>query len=235
MPATSLVIANTRLPAPQRIMPLRMRHRTARNQYRIAPAPVGGAAKRVIDFCIAAAALVSLSPVFLLVGLLIAIESPGAIFFRQNRTGFRGRRFKIIKFRTMSVRERGSHAVQAQLGDPRITRLGSLLRRTSVDELPQLINVLLGEMSLVGPRPHALAHDHAFCEAIGDYPLRFVARPGITGEAQVCGARGPTDALEKLQRRLQCDLRYVRDWSLSRDFSILARTLPLVVADKVAF
>src|SRR5262249_1502486 len=125
MPATSLVIATTQLPAPQRVMPLRMRHRIARNQYRIAPAPVGAGAKRMIDFCVAAAALVSLSPVLFLIALLIVIESPGAVFFRQHRTGFRGRRFKIIKFRTMSVSERGRHAVQAQLGDPRITRLGA--------------------------------------------------------------------------------------------------------------
>jgi lipopolysaccharide/colanic/teichoic acid biosynthesis glycosyltransferase len=216
-------------------MPLRVRHRTARLQYRVAPRPVGGAAKRIFDFVAAAAALLVLSPFLVLVALLIQLESPGPVFFRQHRSGFRGRRFKILKFRTMTVVEGGSCAVQAQRDDPRITRLGNLLRRTSIDELPQLINVLHGDMSLVGPRPHALAHDHAFCEAIGDYPLRFLARPGITGEAQVSGARGPTDAVEKIERRLRLDLLYVRGWSMRRDLAILARTVPLVVADKVAF
>lgn len=235
MPATSLVLATTQLPARQQVMPLRVRHRTARLHYRVVPRPVGGAAKRIFDVAAAASALVILSPIFLFVAFLIQLESPGPIFFRQHRTGFRGRRFKIIKFRTMTVIERGSCVVQARRDDPRITRLGRWLRRTSIDELPQLINVLVGDMSLVGPRPHALAHDHAFCDAIGDYPLRFVARPGITGEAQVCGARGPTDAKEKIERRLQCDLRYVRDWSMLRDFAILARTVPLIVVDKVAF
>jgi lipopolysaccharide/colanic/teichoic acid biosynthesis glycosyltransferase len=235
MPATSLVLATTQVPARQPIMPLRVRHRTARLQYRIAPHPVGGAAKRFFDVVAAGAALLLLSPFLLLVAFLIQLESPGPIFFRQHRTGFRGRRFKIIKFRTMMVVERGSCAIQAQPDDPRITRLGNLLRRTSIDELPQLINVLVGDMSLVGPRPHALAHDHAFCDAIGDYPLRFVARPGITGEAQVCGARGPTDEMEKLERRLRFDLSYVRGWSMRHDLAILARTVPLVVADKVAF
>jgi lipopolysaccharide/colanic/teichoic acid biosynthesis glycosyltransferase len=216
-------------------MPLRIRHRSACLQYRVAPRPIGGAAKRAFDFVAAAAALLVLSPFLLLIALFIQLESPGSIFFRQHRSGFRGRRFKIIKFRTMIVVERGSCAIQAQRDDPRITRLGAWLRRTSVDELPQLINVLLGDMSLVGPRPHALAHDHAFCEVICDYPLRFVARPGITGEAQVRGARGPTDAREKIERRLHFDLLYIRGWSFGRDLAILARTLPLIVADKVAF
>ncbi len=235
MPATSLVLAPAQLPALQQVMPLRLRHRTARLHYRIVPRPIGGVAKRLFDMTAAASALIVLSPILVLVAYLIQLESPGPIFFKQHRTGFRGRRFKILKFRTMTVTERGSCAVQAQRDDPRITRLGRLLRRTSIDELPQLINVVRGDMSLVGPRPHALAHDHAFCDAIGDYPLRFVARPGITGEAQVCGARGPTDAPEKLERRLQCDLRYVRDWSMKRDLAILLRTVPLVVTDKVAF
>lgn len=234
MAATSLV-TTAGLPEQVRVLPLRLRHRAARLQYRIAPTPIGGVRKRVFDFCIAGAALLALSPFLLLVALLIRLESPGPIFFRQHRTGFRGKRFRILKFRTMCVTESGRGAVQATRGDPRITRLGALLRRTSIDELPQLINVVRGEMSLVGPRPHALAHDHQFCDVIGDYPLRFLARPGITGEAQVCGARGPTDTPEKLQRRLQCDLRYVRSWSMARDLSIIACTLPLVVTDKVAF
>jgi putative colanic acid biosynthesis UDP-glucose lipid carrier transferase len=235
MSATSLVIAPVNLPESQRILPLKLRHRPAHNQYRIADKPIGGPAKRAFDVCAAAAALLALSPLLVLVAILIQLESPGPIFFRQHRTGFRGRRFRIIKFRTMSVVESGPRVVQAQRGDPRITRLGALLRRASIDELPQLINVLRGEMSLVGPRPHALIHDHAFCDAIGDYPLRFIARPGITGEAQVNGARGPTDVGEKLERRLRCDLHYVLGWSMQRDFAIIARTFPLIVSDKVAF
>ena len=155
--------------------------------------------------------------------------------FRQTRSGFNGRPFKIFKFRTMTVAEDGARVAQAKKGDARVTRVGAWLRRASIDELPQLLNVLHGEMSIVGPRPHAMAHDKAFAEIAEKYAFRHHVKAGMTGWAQVNGARGLTDTPEKIQRRVAFDLWYIRHWSLMLDISILIRTLAVVLQGKNAY
>ncbi len=216
------------------VAPLRRLHATASYQYRVAAKPVGGKAKRAFDVLIAGGALAVLAPLLLLVAALVRLESPGPALFRQRRTGFRGRAFTILKFRTMRTMEDGSCLTQARPGDARVTRLGRILRRTSIDELPQLLNVARGDMSLVGPRPHAVMHDHDFFHLDREYPRRFLARPGITGAAQVAGARGVTDTPEKVQLRLWHDLDYVDAWRLSRDVAILFATVALLFGDRNA-
>ena len=181
--------------------------------------------KRTIDFSLALLGLVFLLPFFAIIALLIVIDSPGNPIFTQMRTGLAGRQFKIWKFRTMSVRECGLSMTQAQRNDNRVTRIGAFLRQTSIDELPQLINVLLGEMSLVGPRPHAIAHDIHFGTLINEYCERFRARPGITGLAQINGARGPTPSISVMANRVNYDLEYVENWSLWLDIKILYKTI----------
>jgi putative colanic acid biosynthesis UDP-glucose lipid carrier transferase len=179
---------------------------------------------RTIDVVVSFSAVLVLSPLLLLVALLIRLDSSGPVLFRQTRTGLNGRTFRIYKFRTMRVLEDGPEIQQAKQGDARITPLGRLLRRTSLDEVPQLLNVLSGEMALVGPRPHALAHDIYYARQIASYGLRFQVKPGITGWAQVNGARGETPTLEHMQRRVGLDLWYVQNRSLPLDFIILLRT-----------
>jgi lipopolysaccharide/colanic/teichoic acid biosynthesis glycosyltransferase len=181
-----------------------------------------------------AAALAVLSPALLLVWAVIRLESPGPGLFRQRRGGFQGRPFYILKFRTMRTCESRSIA-QAKEGDDRTTAIGRFLRKNSIDELPQLINVLLGDMSLIGPRPHALAHDRQFTTVDRRYMGRHHARPGITGLAQVSGARGPTDTHEKIIQRMLFDLEYVRKWSWRMDAEILLRTVRVVLKDRNAF
>jgi putative colanic acid biosynthesis UDP-glucose lipid carrier transferase len=180
---------------------------------------------RTIDVAVSLSALLVLSPLLALLALLIRLDSSGPVLFRQTRTGLNGRTFRIYKFRTMRVLEDGPEIQQAKQGDARITPLGQLLRRTSLDELPQLLNVLSGEMALVGPRPHALAHDTYYARQIASYGVRFEVKPGITGWAQVNGARGETPTLEHMQRRVELDLWYVQHRSLLFDFIILLRTL----------
>jgi putative colanic acid biosynthesis UDP-glucose lipid carrier transferase len=216
------------------VAPLRRVHSPAAFSYRVASAPIGGASKRLFDVMASAAGLVALSPLLIIVAGLIAIDSPGPVFFYQRRTGFRGKPFSIVKFRTMTTAEHGTKITQATPGDPRVTRVGRVLRYTSIDELPQLVNVLLGHMSLVGPRPHAVMHDRDFFHCNHRYPERFLARPGITGSAQVNGARGVTETPEKIERRLALDLDYVHRWSFLRDLEILLRTVGLVFGDKAA-
>jgi putative colanic acid biosynthesis UDP-glucose lipid carrier transferase len=179
---------------------------------------------RTIDVVVSFSALLVLSPLLVLVALLIRLDSSGPALFRQTRTGLNGRTFRIYKFRTMRVLEDGPEIQQAKQGDARITSLGRVLRRTSLDEVPQLLNVLSGDMALVGPRPHALAHDIYYARQITSYGLRFQVRPGITGWAQVNGARGETPTLEHMQRRVGLDLWYVQNRSLPLDFIILLRT-----------
>lgn len=181
--------------------------------------------KRLIDIFGSLVGLVFLLPLFLLVATLICIESRGNPIFRQRRTGYKGVAFVIYKFRTMSVVEDGEEVVQAVRGDVRVTQLGSFLRRSSIDELPQLLNVLKGEMSLVGPRPHAIAHDDYYSQAIAGYSSRFNARPGITGLAQVSGLRGGTEDIALMAARVTRDVEYIERWSLLLDFQILLRTL----------
>lgn len=189
--------------------------------------------KRLFDLALTAPALVLLSPVMLLIAIAIKLESPGPIFFRQDRVGRSNRLFKIMKFRSMRT-ELTDHsgAVSASLDDKRITRVGAIIRRTSIDELPQLINVLKGDMSLVGPRPHALgstAGDKLFWEVSQSYWCRHSLKPGITGLAQIRGFRGATSHPRDLENRLQADLEYIRDWSFMREVVILLGTLRVVI------
>jgi putative colanic acid biosynthesis UDP-glucose lipid carrier transferase len=181
--------------------------------------------KRALDFVGALAGLVVLSPFLLLVGLIIVAESRGNPLFKQRRSGYRGAPFVIYKFRSMTVREDGHRIVQAVKDDVRITRFGRLMRRTSIDELPQLLNVLYGDMSLVGPRPHALAHDEYYGAVVPGYAARFHAKPGITGLAQVSGLRGQTETIEEMAARVEKDLQYIREWSLFSDIRILILTV----------
>jgi putative colanic acid biosynthesis UDP-glucose lipid carrier transferase len=180
--------------------------------------------KRALDLVLAPAALVLLSPVFALISIAIALDSSGPVFFRQTRTGLGGHPFRIFKFRTMTVLEDGDQVVQARLNDARVTRVGRWLRRTSLDELPQLLNVVQGDMSLVGPRPHALAHDRHYAALISDYALRWQVRPGITGWAQINGLRGETPTIGAMRARVQHDNWYARRGSLALDLVILLRT-----------
>ncbi|MGB8401565.1 undecaprenyl-phosphate glucose phosphotransferase [Bradyrhizobium sp.] len=182
------------------------------------------AAKRCIDVLFAGIAVIALMPLLATVAVAIKLDSPGPILFRQQRCGFNGRRFRILKFRTMSVLEDGSSIVQAQFADKRVTRLGGWLRRTSVDELPQLFNVLDGSMSLVGPRPHAMAHDNQFDKVVRNYAFRRRVKPGLTGWAQVHGYRGATPTAASIERRVEYDLWYIDNWSLRLDFAILLQT-----------
>ena len=181
--------------------------------------------KRALDFFGALVGLLLLSPFLLLVALVIMIESRGSPLFKQRRSGYRGAPFVIYKFRSMTVREDGNHVVQAVKDDVRITRFGRLMRRTSIDELPQLLNVLKGDMSLVGPRPHALAHDEYYGAVVPGYAARFHAKPGITGLAQVSGLRGQTKTVEEMAARVNKDLEYIRCWSLFSDIRILVLTV----------
>lgn len=193
--------------------------------------PVGGAIKRGFDIAVSLVGLLLLSPLLTIVAIAIALESRGPVFFLQRRGGLFGRTFLIYKFRTMSVVDDGKTIEQAQRDDPRLTRLGATLRALSIDELPQLFNVFRGEMSLVGPRPHATAHDKKFLEIDPLYRHRWRARPGITGIAQVSGSRGLTADAASVKRRVELDLKYVRKWSIWLDVWILIRTVFLVVHD----
>ncbi len=183
------------------------------------------AAKRTLDIVLSAVGLVALSPLFVIVAIIIRLEGPGPVFFFQRRLGFNQKPFRIYKFRTMSVLEDGDHVAQATQGDARITRVGRLLRRWNIDEVPQLLNVLAGDMSLVGPRPHALAHDRDFEERIARYARRSNVKPGITGWAQINGWRGETDTDEKIRGRVLHDLYYIDNWSVWLDLYIIAATV----------
>lgn len=197
--------------------------------------PVERAAKRSLDLVLALALGLCLAPMLLTVALLIRLTSPGPALFRQTRNGFNGRPFEIYKFRTMTVQENGAGVVQARRNDRRITPFGGLLRRTSIDELPQLLNVLKGEMSLIGPRPHAMAHDHDFSARVADYALRHHVKPGITGLAQVEGWRGETATPEAIERRVEFDLRYIERWSVWLDLWIMVRTVRALAFPRNAY
>jgi exopolysaccharide biosynthesis polyprenyl glycosylphosphotransferase len=182
--------------------------------------------KRALDLAVAITVLVLFMPLMAAIALWIARDSAGPVFFRQTRRGLGGKPFDILKFRTMTVLENGDAVVQATENDPRVTRAGRFLRKSSLDELPQLLNVIRGEMSLVGPRPHALAHDEYYGRLIGGYTLRQAVKPGITGWAQVHGLRGETPTLDSMKRRVLLDAWYASNASLSLDFEILLRTPP---------
>lgn len=185
--------------------------------------------KRLEDIAVAGLALLILSPLLLLTAVAIRLDSPGPIFFRQRRHGFNNRTFEVLKFRTMYHRPQASSVQQATRNDPRVTRVGAILRRTSVDELPQIINVLRGEMSIVGPRPHAIEHNDHFARRIRSYLARHRVRPGITGWAQVKGFRGETETVEKMRARVEHDLFYVDNWSLAFDVRIILATFRCLI------
>jgi putative colanic acid biosynthesis UDP-glucose lipid carrier transferase len=180
--------------------------------------------KRALDVSVSLSALFLLSPLLVLTALLIRIESPGPVLFRQSRNGFNNRPFTILKFRSMRVLENGPSIRQASRNDPRVTRVGKIIRRLSIDELPQLWNVLRGDMSIVGPRPHALAHDAHYEKMIGNYPYRQHVKPGLTGWAQVNGSRGETPTVESMAERVRLDLWYVENAGFWMDIRIIART-----------
>lgn len=183
------------------------------------------AVKRTLDLLFVASTLVLLIPLFIMTAIAIKLDSPGPVIFWQRRSGFNGRKFFIMKFRTMSVLEDGETVMQAKPEDSRVTRVGSWLRRTSIDELPQLFNVLAGDMSIIGPRPHALAHDTEFGKLVANYAYRHHVKPGITGWAQVNGFRGRTCAISDVEKRLALDLWYIDNWSLALDFKITLMTI----------
>jgi putative colanic acid biosynthesis UDP-glucose lipid carrier transferase len=182
------------------------------------------AAKRCIDIVGAGLGLVVIAPLLVVVAIAIKFDSRGPVLFRQHRHGFNGRYFEICKFRTMSVLEDGFSAVQARAADHRVTRVGKWLRRTSIDELPQLLNVLGGSMSLVGPRPHPVSLDNQFDNAVRNYAFRRRVKPGLTGWAQIHGCRGPTPTTDHMERRVEHDLWYIDNWSLKLDLVILLQT-----------
>ncbi len=181
--------------------------------------------KRLLDLAIAAAALIALTPLLIIVAVLIWLDSRGPVIFVQRRYGFNQQPFRIIKFRTMRTLDDGAVVPQAVRDDPRLTRVGRWLRRWNIDEIPQLFNVLAGDMSLVGPRPHALAHDRDYERRISLYARRHNVKPGITGWAQINGFRGLTDTDEKMRQRVEYDLYYIDNWSLWFDLTIIVRTL----------
>jgi len=191
--------------------------------------------KRSIDVLSAIAGLLLFLPLLTIVAALIKLDSPGRVLFRQRRCGFNGRQFQILKFRTMTVLEDGPSVCQASESDIRVTRLGKWLRRTSIDELPQLLNVLNGTMSLVGPRPHAVAHDNHFDKVVRNYAFRHHVKPGLTGWAQVHGHRGPTPTVADIQQRVQFDLWYIDNWSLRLDLLIIVKTIAEVMRSRNAY
>jgi Undecaprenyl-phosphate glucose phosphotransferase len=201
-------------------------------------APLSGAqrfVKRIADVCVASLVLVFFLPVMALAAIAIKLDSPGPVIFRQIRMGFNGKHFVILKFRTMTVQENGPRVVQATRDDSRVTAIGRLLRSTSIDEFPQLWNVLRGDMSLIGPRPHALAHDNHFETLLSDYAFRHHVKPGITGWAQCNGARGGTPTIEHIAERVKLDLWYINNWSLWLDLLILIKTIFEVLRKRNAY
>ena len=191
--------------------------------------------KRAFDIAVSGAGLVLLSPVLALIGLMVKLDSDGPVLFKQTRIGYAGRPFKINKFRTMHTLEDGHLVQQATQGDARVTFTGRFLRASSLDELPQLINVLIGDMSLVGPRPHAVAHDNEYGPLIPKYALRHHVKPGITGWAQVNGQRGATPTVDLMAKRVEFDLAYIAGWSLRFDLHILVRTVVEVLRCRNAY
>lgn len=190
---------------------------------------VDSVVKNVSDFVLAAIILILISPVMLVVGLAVKLTSPGPAIFKQRRYGLNGEEIIVYKFRSMTVTDDGRKIEQAHKNDPRITKIGAFLRRTSLDELPQFINVLQGRMSIVGPRPHAVAHNELYRKLIKGYMLRHKVKPGITGWAQVNGLRGETEVLEKMQARIELDLEYLQNWSIWFDTWIILRTVWVVL------
>jgi putative colanic acid biosynthesis UDP-glucose lipid carrier transferase len=191
--------------------------------------------KRASDIVLASLILLLLAPLMLAVAIAVKLSSPGPIIFRQRRYGLYGDEIMVYKFRSMTVMENGGAVTQAQRNDSRVTKVGGFLRRTSLDELPQFVNVLQGRMSIVGPRPHAVAHNEQYRKLIKGYMLRHKVKPGITGWAQVNGLRGETATLDKMEARIQYDLDYLRNWSLWLDLWIVLKTVKVVLTRENAF
>lgn len=191
--------------------------------------------KRAFDICMAFGAIMIFLPLLLTIAALVRLESRGPALFRQRRTGLNGVIFTVFKFRTMTVAEDGEVVRQATQGDARVTALGAILRKLSLDELPQLLNVLRGDMSLIGPRPHAVAHDEAWAKVVPDYDARFRARPGLTGYAAVCGFRGEVKDHQAIVDRVVSDNEYIDTWTFALDIKIVWRTLPLIFGDTRAY
>lgn len=195
----------------------------------ISCSPMGGSSrllKRAEDLILGSLISLLILPICLIIYVAIKLSSPGPAIFKQQRLGYNGKPFKVYKFRSMEVHdEKEGQITQAQMNDPRVTALGNFLRKTSLDELPQFYNVLQGRMSIVGPRPHALAHNEHYKDLIESYMQRHKVKPGITGWAQVNGLRGQTDTIEKMQKRVEHDLWYINNWSLLLDLKIISRTL----------
>jgi putative colanic acid biosynthesis UDP-glucose lipid carrier transferase len=191
--------------------------------------------KRIEDVVLASLILVLISPLLLAIAIGVRLTSPGPAIFRQRRNGLDGTEIVVWKFRSMRTQDDGAVVPQATKGDPRITPFGAFLRRTSLDELPQFFNVLQGHMSIVGPRPHAVAHNEQYRQLIKAYMVRHKVKPGITGWAQIHGHRGETDTIEKMQARVEYDLEYLRNWTLGLDLQIIARTVKLVFIDRHAY
>ena len=196
---------------------------------------IAGLIKRLSDIVIALLILIMISPLMLAIALAVKMESPGPALFKQRRYGLDGKEIIVYKFRSMTVCEDGGVIRQATKNDQRITRLGAFLRRSSLDELPQFINVLQGRMSVVGPRPHAVAHNELYRKLIKGYMVRHKVKPGITGWAQINGLRGETDTLDKMKARIEYDLAYLRNWSLRLDLTIILRTVMVVFKDRHAY
>jgi putative colanic acid biosysnthesis UDP-glucose lipid carrier transferase len=192
-------------------------------------------AKRISDIILASIILVLISPLLLAIAIGVKLSSPGPAIFRQKRNGLDGSEITVYKFRSMRAMDNGPVVAQATKDDPRITRFGAFLRRSSLDELPQFINVLQGHMSIVGPRPHAVAHNELYRELIRAYMVRHKVKPGITGWAQVNGLRGETETVEKMKARVEYDLEYLRNWSIGLDLQIIVRTLRVLVHDPKAY
>ena len=191
--------------------------------------------KRISDIILSSIILVLISPILLALAIGVKLSSPGPAIFRQRRNGFNGDEIIVYKFRSMRTQDNGPTVRQATKDDPRITPFGAFIRRTSLDELPQFINVLQGRMSIVGPRPHAVAHNEQYRQLIKAYMVRHKVKPGITGWAQVNGHRGETDTIDKMQARVEYDLEYLRNWSLGLDLQIIVRTVRLVFFDRHAY
>ena len=196
---------------------------------------MSGVWKRAFDVAFASITLLLTWPVLLAIALAIKLSSPGPVLFKQRRYGLNGEEILIYKFRSMTVCEDGCEVAQATQRDCRVTRLGAFLRRSSFDELPQILNVLEGKMSFVGPRPHAVAHNETYRKLINGYMIRHKVRPGITGWAQVNGLRGETSTIDKMRLRVQYDLDYLKNWSLWLDLKIIAKTALIVVNDRNAY
>ena len=199
------------------------------------PAPAVSPAKRALDLTCALGALLFFAPLLLVIAGLIRLDSKGPALFRQKRGGLNNEAFVIFKFRTMRVQEDGGDIKHCARGDARVTRLGAFLRRTSLDELPQLLNVVRGDMSLVGPRPHALAHDELYGALLPEYVERTVAKPGLTGLAQISGHRGDISDLDAMRKRVGCDLEYIRTWSFAQDVKLILATASRVLFDRAAY